>query len=381
MAYSRFCASFLSVASLCLCVLLAPSLQADDRDARLAALRQNMESLKRELARVKHNRSSLVTELEISEKKIGELSRQIEGLQSQIEGKQQQLQQLQQQKSELETAKEKQKSAATEHLRALHRLGQQAPLQMLAAPQDANQRTRNLYYLKQVAQAHQFHLNEYQTQTEHLGRLEPQIAEALTAIEQDRTRAESQKSKLAALSAERKKTLRAIDQQIAGTDARLKTLEADQKTLQTVVNRAREVTDDFKLDFSNRNFAQLKGLLPWPSKGPILQRFGAPKVQDKLRWEGIVIGAPEGTPVRAVHDGRVVFSDYLRGQGMLIMIDHGSGFMTLYAHNRALFKRVGDWAKAGDQVAEVGNSGGQTASHLYFELRYKGEPTNPQTWL
>lgn len=94
----------------------------------------------------------------------------------------------------------------------------------------------------------------------------------------------------------------------------------------------------------------------------------------------MLIGANTGTPVTAVHHGRIVFSDYLRGHGLLIIIDHGDGYMSLYAHNQALYKELGEWVDGGETIASVGNSGGQHESALYFELRYKGQPTNPKRW-
>jgi len=131
---------------------------------------------------------------------------------------------------------------------------------------------------------------------------------------------------------------------------------------------------------NSASFASLKGKLPWPTDGRVLRNYGTPRVSDKMRWQGLLIGGNEGSPVRAVHHGRIVFSDYLRGQGLLLIIDHGAGYLTLYAHNQALYKELGEWVEAGELVAALGNSGGQQTAALYFELRHNGEPTNPKRW-
>jgi len=120
--------------------------------------------------------------------------------------------------------------------------------------------------------------------------------------------------------------------------------------------------------------------LSWPTKGKISHRFGSYRVAGKLKWDGVVISANEGTEVRAIHEGRVVVADYLRGQGLLMIIDHGGGYLSIYAHNQSLHKQVGDWVSSGEIIAQVGNSGGQDDSGLYFEIRQNGKPVNPADW-
>ena len=168
---------------------------------------------------------------------------------------------------------------------------------------------------------------------------------------------------------------------IADTDAKLKSADEDRHHLEKLLQEVVRITGKMQMPASNHPFNKLKGQLPWPTSGKVLHNFGSQRVANKVRWQGVLISAPEGNPVFAVHQGRVVFADYLRGQGLLLIIDHGSGFMSLYAHNQSLFKNLGDWVNAGEQVASVGQSGGQSNSALYFELRYKGEPTDPRPWL
>lgn len=136
-----------------------------------------------------------------------------------------------------------------------------------------------------------------------------------------------------------------------------------------------------EVEVSNRPFKELKGKLPWPTQGKIIKQFGSARATNKVRWQGLMIASDEGAPVHAVHHGRVVFADYLRGHGLLLIIDHGDSFLSLYAHNQMLYKEIGDWVSAGEEIATVGQSGGQDQAGLYFELRHQGKPTNPNSWL
>lgn len=117
-----------------------------------------------------------------------------------------------------------------------------------------------------------------------------------------------------------------------------------------------------------------------PIAGRVTNRFGSARSSGKLRWNGVFIEAEPGTPVTAVHYGRVVFSDWLRGFGLLLIVDHGDGYMSLYGHNEVLYRETGDWVTAGETIATVGDTGGQNRSGLYFEIRHAGKPTDPQHW-
>lgn len=127
-------------------------------------------------------------------------------------------------------------------------------------------------------------------------------------------------------------------------------------------------------------FKHQKGQLPWPVQGPFLAHYGQLKNQGGLKWNGVLIGAPYGTPIKTVSHGRVAFSDWLQGFGFITIVDHGDGYMSLYGHNESQFKQAGDWVSAGEVIATTGDSGGQPDSGLYFEIRSRGKPVNPKSW-
>ena len=377
-----------SLAKYCLLVscLAAPpfisATQADDSADKLEALRKTMAEVKAELERVKNNRSELLSELEGSENKIGELSEQVDKLKGELGDKKNQMEDLRTEKEAAISAKKQHQQAAGQHIRSAYLLGQQSHLKLLLNQQNPARASRNLKYLDYLVRSRSDKISAFSSAVQKINRIEPQIASAAAAIESNHQKLSQQRQSLIATQAERKRTLQRLEQAIASTDARLQALEQDRQQLQKLVVRIFEVTDE--MDFSVPDtvaITKMKGRLPWPTKGKIAKRFGFYRVDGRLRWQGVLIDASEGEPVKAVHNGRVVFADYLRGQGLLIMIDHGSDYMSIYAHNQSLYKKVGDWVAAGEQIASVGNSGGQQTSQLYFELRHKLVPINPQGWL
>ena len=165
---------------------------------------------------------------------------------------------------------------------------------------------------------------------------------------------------------------------ISSDSAKLKQLKLDQKRLQALLKEI-EKSLNFATIVSDKAFKTLKGKLPWPLKGRVKQGFGS--VRDNIRYDGLWIQAKESAPVKAVHHGRVVFADWLRGYGLVLIVDHGSGYMSLYGYNQSLLHDIGDWVSAGEVVATAGNSGGRDTNGLYFAIRYKGKPSNPRRWL
>jgi len=372
------------LAALLLACLLSQSgfaMSETERQARLQELRATIEQLKQELDSVKTNRSQLLDNLQESETKIGELNKKVQELRQQLEAKQSQLQELRSEKEALVTAKKQQQGSVAQQLDAAYRLGQQSGLKLLLNQQEPARLERNLRYYRYVAAAQAEKLQTYTATLTRIDALEPVIAEETAAVAVNHASLQQKRDELVRQQAERKRTLAKLESAINSTDARLKASEEDRRNLEALLARVAKAARKLDVPAPNQAFAKLKGQLPWPTQGKVLRSFGSSRVAGKMRWQGMLIGAPEGRSVHAVYQGRVVFADYLRGQGLLLIIDHGAGFMSLYAHNQALFKNLGDLVKAGEQVASVGTSGGQDTASLYFELRFKGEPTDPRPWL
>lgn len=180
---------------------------------------------------------------------------------------------------------------------------------------------------------------------------------------------------------ERESVLAALEADILSDDQRLSGMEQDERRLETFLQDLERMLIELPLQSAGQvAFADLRGQLPWPASGRLAMRFGSSRKRGGRKWDGVVIDAREGTEVRAVHHGRVVFADWLRGLGLLIILDHGGGFMSLYGHNQSLFKETGEWVAPGEVLGLAGRSGGQANPGVYFGIRKHGKPVNPDQW-
>jgi septal ring factor EnvC (AmiA/AmiB activator) len=155
---------------------------------------------------------------------------------------------------------------------------------------------------------------------------------------------------------------------------------AQEKNLEILISDLINILSDYPIN-SEESFMDYNGRLDWPVNGKVIHDFGQPRVGGKINWNGVVFAVPRGSEVRAVHYGQIAFADWLTGLGLLVIIDHGDGFMTLYGYNESILKNTGDWVSPGDVIATVGDSGGQRQSSLYFELRKGAKPINPNDWV
>jgi len=156
---------------------------------------------------------------------------------------------------------------------------------------------------------------------------------------------------------------------------------SDRQQLEDLLSSVEEAIADLDLPEATTPIKQLKGKLPWPTQGEIVRNFGSRDTSSGSRWKGVLIRAKEGNEVHAIHYGHVVFADWLRGFGLLLIIDHGNGYMSLYGHNQSIYKQTGDWVASNEVVSSVGNSGGRDNTGLYFEIRRNGKPQNPKSWI
>ncbi len=167
---------------------------------------------------------------------------------------------------------------------------------------------------------------------------------------------------------------------IVSQDKKLISLLENKKNLTLLVRQLKQAMDDISNITIEKSFKKQKGQLYWPAKGKVKQLFGHWRSTGKVKWQGNMIKAKEGDPVHSVYYGRIAYADWLRGYGLIIIVDHGDGYMSLYGHNQTLLKEVGDWVDNNEIIATVGSSGGLQQVGLYFEIRYNGKPSNPARW-
>lgn len=369
-------------------LLLACGLAAR-ADDDVAAKKAKLEKLRDEIAQVQsaqrdevNRRDSLTRELRSVEKNIAQLGHDVSRLESQVADKQAELKHLQAQQAQSRAALAEQKKALATQVRAAFAAGREEYLKLLLNQEDPVLLGRMLTYYDYFNRARSDRIAKVNAELEKLARLNAQVQDTLGRLTDLR---DARKAKLADLKrteSDRKQVLAKLNRAIREHNSRLSRLKQSEATLAALVKRLESVFADIPKGLDqNVAFASLKGRLSWPVPGSLANRFGADQPGSRMPWRGVVLKAAAGTPVKAVARGRVAYADWLPHFGLLVIIEHGDGYMSLYAHNRELYTEAGDWVEAGQVIAKVGESGGQDAPGLYFELRKNGKPFNPAAWV
>lgn len=370
-----------------LAAVLAPAgLAQEDEESRarrqLVKLQEEIAALSEELRADLAQRSTLRDALRESEVAIGVVRRDISDTQKKIRRNRDQLEKLRGQRRDLLIARGRQQEQISREMQTAYQMGKQAQLRVLLNQEDPATLARAMTYYDYFYQARLEHISRYLEIVERINTLEPEIRGTTEALEANEKTLEAQQGELLARQRQRQRELAQLNATIETKDQRLQKLSQDQEELQRLLEVIEQAVAELEVPDAYQPFANARGTMPWPVEGRASNRFGTRRGGgSKLRWQGLVIPAEEGSEVHAIHHGRVVFADWFRGSGLLLIIDHGDGYMSLYARNQALLRDVGEWVSAGSAVATVGNSGGQDESALYFEIREAGKPTNPAPWL
>ncbi|HET8710105.1 MAG TPA: peptidoglycan DD-metalloendopeptidase family protein [Spongiibacteraceae bacterium] len=393
---SHHLTAFLRSLGAAFCVAIALNASAADKAEtrdQLDQIKSEMNKLQQMLQQFKDERSKLRGDLKKSELDISTTQKKIQQIEQQLREQQQELQKLQEQREKPQQSKTDQQQQIARQMRAAYELGQQNKLKALLNQEDPNKIGRAMAYYDYFNRARAEQIDAYIDLISKLDLLQPQIEQKSQELSSARAELESQRKGLLSARQERARTLAEINSSIQDKSDELRQRTRDREALEQVLRKIerdareretkqRDAIARAQLEpiLSGQPFRELRGRLPWPVAGKLANQFGAMREGGSMRWQGINIDAKEGDSVRAIHNGRVVFADWLRGSGLLIIVDHGDGYLSLYAHNQTLLKKVGEAVKAGDSIATVGNSGGEQHAGLYFEIRHKGVPTDPADW-
>ena len=351
-----------------------------DIEARLKTLEKEISNYKETLNSSHGQKSEIETTLERNEQRINKLLNEIDTIEKELDTTKDKVSSLTEKQKELLTVKSEQQYYIEQQVRAAYEIGSQEYLKVLLNQEDPNEIARMLTYYDYFNQARSRQIESYNLTLLDLDRVTQELDEETVVLESQRKALGAQQKSLANVQKEKQTTLKVLINQISTTGSALSKLKQDRRRLEQLLNKLQESLVNLDAPRSAQPFAGMQGKLLLPVEGRIIHRFGNQRNQGKLKWHGIFIDAAEGESVYAVHYGRVVFSDWLRGFGLLMIISHGEGYMSMYGHNQALFRETGDWVSAGEVIAAVGDSGGQDKTGLYFEIRIDGKPNNPQNW-
>ena len=372
-----------TLAALLLAALpLAAQAQSDEEKARreLQQLQRDIQRIERDITSASTRRNKLQQQLRETEKKLGSLQRDITDNRRTMADNRRRVGELEAEKKALEQALAEQQDRIATELKTAWQMGRQGQLKVLLSQEDPHTVARAMGYYRYLFNARNDALTEYRATLASLASVQAEIDASLGLLQQQQQELEQQRSSLARTQENRKLAVAALKADIDSKGARLKQMETDREELERLLEAIEEAVVNLKVPDNYQSFKSAKGKMPWPVAGKPGNRFGKPRNDGKMRWQGVKIPSKEGTTVRAIHHGRIVYADWFRGSGLLLIIDHGDGYMSLYAHNQSLLRDVGEWVTAGTPVSTVGSSGGQDRAALYFEIRHQGKPTNPASW-
>jgi septal ring factor EnvC (AmiA/AmiB activator) len=261
--------------------------------------------------------------------------------------------------------------------------GKEEQLKLLLNQEDPAAFGRMLAYYGYFGRARADRIQGIKDKLEHLALLREKIAAETARLQELESRQQDELVALKSAQDSRERAVFAIDGQIKSKGGELQRLQSQSRSLEKLIADLRKALEAAPAPVARQApFEPLKGKLPWPvQQGRVLARFGQPRAGGSLKWQGMLIGTDRGARVRAPYAGRVVYGDWLPGMGLMIVIDHGGGYMSLYGHNDEIFRKVGEPVAAGDVIGSVGDSGGHNVPALYFEVRRGRTPVNPEIWL
>jgi septal ring factor EnvC (AmiA/AmiB activator) len=360
-----------------------PQQAAQEREARqkLDAVRTEIKALTEQQHATEGERSEAARTLRDKETEVAAVARDVHALDDKIDAQQTELDALDRERAKLETALKKQRDALAALLRSAYALGRDEELKLLLQQNDVAAIARVLAYNRYFQRARIGRIDALSVDLESLAKVQESIRQKTAELAATRDARAAEGARLDSGRSEREALVTQLDAKLKEQGARVAALGKDEKALAALLEKLRDVFADIPKQLSGAEpFASMRGRLAWPLAGKVVTAFGA--VDESGRHSsGLLLAAKPSTAVHAVSHGRVAFADWLRGYGLMIIVDHGDGYLSLYGCNETLLKDVGDWVNAGDTIATSGSSGGQKTPGLYFELRTKGQAVDPRAWL
>ncbi len=371
-----------SIPLLCSFVAL-PGMAQDDAQTRaeLEAVNAAIASIESWLDRANASHSDAQETLREAELAVSELQGEIAANRQRIQLSREEQERLESQRQTIDADRQAQAEVLANILRAAYQTGEHNRLRLLLSGEDTSKAARMLRYASDLSRYQLERITEFQNTLEQLAEVQQQLDANLAELQQQEADLTQRSAELAAARDERATALAALDADINSRNQELEQLQFDQAELQALLDEIARAMQGVRSFADVPAITGSRGRLSRPVDGAITAQFGSEYGGGSLRRQGIIIRAAEGSPVQAIHPGQVVFADWLRGAGLLVIVDHGNGYMTLYGGNEALSKRAGDWVDTGDVLATSGLGGENGSAGLYFEIRRNGTALNPAEWL
>jgi len=322
------------------------------------------------------NRITLEQQLKKDDLAIAKAAKSISDTDQQLKITNKKITTLSKEKQHLSAQKNKQERLLAQQLRSAYTTGQHDYLKLVLNQDESKKVQRTISYYQYLNNARINEINKFKATITQLMQVATQHQEQVTQLQSLKIKQQQQRKNLNKNKSKRSKTLASLSKKLLSDKQQLAKLKAEEANLTAALQK---LTALIRAEVNLTGLSKLKRQLSWPVKGRLLRNFGSRK-QGYLKWKGVLLSAPIGRQVQTIHNGTILFSDWLKGYGLLTVIDHGNGYMSLYAHNQTLLKSVGDRVETGESIALVGQSGGQDQAGLYFEIRHQGKAVNPKLW-
>jgi len=362
-----------------LLVAFAAPAQRDDEQA-LEQIRARLARVEARLASETERRADQAAQLKRTELAVAEATAELARLRERGNEQRRRQRGLGEQTRAATAALGAERGALAQQVRLSYMTGREELFKLLLSQESPAALGRMIVYYDYLNRARSERIDAVAGQIRTLAELAEQSARAAAELERLQSAQEREVASLETARSQRRGVLEELDRSIAAAGDEIQNLRQEEQRLADLVVELGELLAAFPVT-SEEPFSALKGRLAWPAPGRVASDYGALRGGGPLRWNGVVLEARRGTPVRAIYHGRVAYSDWLPGLGLLIIVDHGEGYMSLYGHNEVLLKEPGDWVEPGEAIAQLGDSGGQAEPSLYFEIRRQGEPENPHGWV
>jgi septal ring factor EnvC (AmiA/AmiB activator) len=367
---------------------LTPSLVPAAPDAattqrKLEQARARIGELETRQASDLDRRGRALRELRDAEREAARAARALREAEQALAVEQRAFDKLKGEQKSAEQALAAERGALARQMRAAYATGREEKLKLLLNQQDPAALQRMLAYYDYFSTARRTRIERVNELIASLARLGADIEAKVAVLDARRKERAQVATELAVMRDARSRLVRELDKDIRDRKQRLARVTQEAQRLGRLLDSLDDVFKDIPPDAGGpqRAFSRSRGQLPWPASGRVLANFGEQRPEGRLRWEGMLIGAEVGAPVRAVSRGRVAYADWLPHYGLLVILEHGDGYLSLYGHNQQLHKRAGDWVERGEVIANIGDSGGQQRAALYFEIRQGKQPQDPRRWM
>ena len=376
---SKYCSAIYVSAYL----LIIPLSKGQDKpsQADLDALAKTISNVQLQIESTRQQRGTVEIELEANEKAINDINQTISSIEDRISNEQRRLTDLEQQSVDLEFKRSEQERLISQYILAAYKNGREEYLKLILNQQNVSRSSRALRYYQYFNDARAAKIAEFQEIISEITSISIDIQESNRNLSAQRDALRAQQNNLEQSQNERLALLTELNETLATRGNELSRLEVQYEEMALLIEELSLAILDISFGAEGEDFSGLRGSLPWPLEGPLLNAYGANYELGDLNWEVVTIAGASGAEVRAIHHGRVIYSDWFASSGLLLILDHGDGYMSLYAHNQLLYKEVGEWATSGEVIAAVGNTGGRSENGVYFEIRYNGESQDPINWL